>query len=322
MDFYEISFDKIKILKPKIKDTSINSYLRNIKKISKELFNSDKPSINYFKDFDSVKKYVSLMTSIASQKNMITAILVLIKSYEISEDIIKLYIIFHKELSNSQEESYLDNIKTAREEKNWISRKDIQDKIYFLKNILDKWKSKKIDRKYIDLYQQYLVINLYTLLPPLRNDYVVAKVIKDIDFEKDETCIDKDFNYINLTTKRLLLCKYKTDKHYGIKTIDLPEELLNIILEWEIIKHSFYKEKLTHNFLLLNTTNLSPMKYNTLTKYINKIFIPKKISSTLLRKIYLSEKYPVVTTYRDQAFDAMVMGHSLNTQKMVYSKRI
>ncbi len=66
---------------------------------------------------------------------------------------------------------------------------------------------------------------------------------------------------------------------------------------------------------------MTPMKHNTLTKYINKIFYPKKVSTTLLRKIYLSEKYPVVNTYREQLLDSHIMGHSVGTQKMIYSKK-
>lgn len=327
MDFYRISKNKIHVYKPKIKEVSIDAYLRNIKKISKELFNSDKPSIHYFNDFDSIKEYIINIPSLATQKNIVTSIMVLIKSYlndnnKIThETIIQKYNNLHKNLSVKQEEQYLDNNRTDRETLNWISLDDIKNKIISLNSEITKLNKIK-NRKYVDLNQQKLILHLYTLLPPLRNDYAVVKVINDLNFENDEDIIDRKYNYINLHTNRLLLCKYKTDKFYGIKKIDLPPILVSSIKKWEKTKVSFYGDRLTHNFLLLNTTTVTPMKYNTLTKYLNKIFYPKKVSSTLLRKIYLSEKYPVVTTYRDQARDAMIMGHSLNTQKMVYSKKI
>lgn len=323
MNFYKEAFDKIKFLKPKIKDKTIDTYLLNIKKISKELFNSNKPSIQYFRDLSSIKEYINKMKSLASQKNMITSILVLIKSYKdiFPQECIDLYIEYHKELSKKQEESYLDNDKTQRERENWITRDDIFQKISSLKTEIDTWNNKFSKRKFIDKSQQYLILNLYTLLPPLRNDYVIVKIINDPLFENDEECIDKNANYINMATKTLLLCKYKTDKFYGIKKIDLPENLFLIIKNWELIKKDHFKDKLKHSFLLLNTTTLTPMKHNTLTKYINKIFTPKKVSTTLLRKIYLSEKYPVLTTYREQLLDSHIMGHSVGTQKMIYSKR-
>jgi len=320
MDFYKDSFERIKKLKPRIKDSTINQYLLNIKKISKELFKSYKPSIYYFKDFCSIKEYIENFKSLASKKNIITSILVTIKSYTelIPQEIIEMYTDYHKELSKKQEDSYLDNAKTTREEKNWISSRDIKDKISSIETEINNAKYK--DRKILDKKQQHLVLNLYTLLPPLRNDYVLVKIIEKPENEENDSCLDKSFNFINLTTKHLLLCNYKTDKFYGIKKIELPENLFDIIKTWEISKKKYYKDGLKHNFLLLNTTTGTPMKHNTLTKYINKIFYPKKISTTLLRKIYLSEKYPVTVTYREQAKDSYIMGHSIGTQKMIYSK--
>lgn len=316
MSFYEIAYEKIHIKKPKLKNESIKSYLRSIKKISLDLFNSNEPSISYFNcNFEKIKEYILSLPSIASQKNVTTALLVLIKSYDIETKYIELYAELHKELSKIQEEKYLDNTKSKKEEKNWVSGEEIKHLIENLKNNIENNKQK--NRKFIDKYQQYLVLNLYTLLPPLRNDYVLVRVI---DIKNEE--LDDNFNYISLKDKELLLYKYKTDKQYGLKTIPIPEQLYEIIIIWEKIKKEYFKNKLEHNFLLLNTTNLKSMKHNTLTKYINKIFYPKKVSSTILRKVYLSEKYPVINTYRDQAYDAMVMGHSINTQKMIYSKKL
>lgn len=345
MTFFKEAFEKIKILKPHIKDSTIESYLMNIKKVSLELFKSDTPSINYFRDFNSIKEYTLKMKSLASQKNMITAILVLIKAYAkgssiegpnveghstiqsyFPQEVITLYNNYHKELSKKQEDSYLDNNKSEREEINWVSREDILCKIYTLEDEIINWRSKGSSRKLVDKCQQHLVLNLYYLLPPLRNDYAVVKVVDDPEFECEDNSgsndkIDKSFNYINISTKKLLLCKYKTDRYYGIKKIDIPDDLMDIIINWEFVKANHYKDTLHHNFLLLNTTNLTHMKNNTLTKYINKIFFPKKVSTTLFRKIYLSEKYPVVNTYREQLLDSHIMGHSIGTQKMIYSKK-
>lgn len=320
-DFYEKAFHNIKEIKPNVKDATINTYLQGIKKISKELFDSEKPNIQYFKGYEDVKEYVTSMKSLASQKNMVTSILVLVKAFkkEMGEPLIETYAEFHKELSKKQEESYLDNDKTEREEKNWTTREEIMNKIESLQAEIDNWDKKHSKRKLADKIQQHLVLSLYTLLPPLRNDYALVKIIEDPDFETDEEHIDKSCNYINLSTSKLLLCKYKTDKVYGIKKIEIPEKLMENIVNWEKVKKEFFD--INHNYMIINTTNLKNMKQNSLTKYINKIFSPKKISTTLLRKIYLSEKYPVVNTYRDQLNDAYIMCHGVSMQKMVYSKK-
>lgn len=325
-DFSDI-FNKLKEYKPKIKDSSVNFYINNIKKINNEIFeNPDETCINLslFEDFEKFKKYIDVnIKSISSGKNLVSSVLVLLGAYNCCQDALKKYQEYHKDLARQREENYLDNAMSPKEKENWTSRKDIDMKIADMKKEIDKNKGLLIDRLSMDLYQRYLVANLYTLLPPLRNDYALVKMINDPLFgelEKDDVDIDNNFNYINLFTKKLLLCTYKTQKFYGIKKIDIPDTLFDIIVEWEILKGTYFKEDC--GYLLINTTANTPMKTNSLTKYLNKIFYPKKISTTMLRKIYLSEKYPVVVTYRDQAYDAMVMGHSLAMQKMVYSKKL
>ena len=324
----------IKKYKPSLKKSSMNFYISNIKKINSAVFSnkedSDNISILDFLKFNVIKKYMETnINSISSKKNIISSILVLFGSlkeeYEksLSSSEIEKFQEYHKELAKQREENYLDNIMSEKEEKNWISIKEIGDKIKLLRETIDE-KNKNIDRVFIDTFQRYLILNLYTLLPPLRNDYALVKIVDDKSFgtsDENDSCIDNGYNYINMATKKLLLCTYKTKKFYGIKKIDIPDELFKIIKQWEGYKKKFFKEN-NIDFLLINTTKITGMKTNSLTKYLNKIFYPKKISSTMLRKVYLSEKYPVTVSYRDQAHDAMVMGHSLSMQKMVYSKKL
>lgn len=323
MDFYSRTFKRIRKAKPDVKDETIKTYLLSIKKISKEMFNSESPKVKYIKNFDNIQKYVKEMPSLASQKSMITAFLVIAKVYQrhLGKHVVELYSEFHKELSKKQEESYIDNDKTEREEKNWITMEEILETIDKLKEEIEGWNPNHSKRRLADKVQQHLVLCLYTMLPPLRNDYSLVKIVKDLDFEKNEENIDKNFNYINISTSTILLCRYKTDKVYGIKKIEIPKKLLDIVCNWENIKKDTFGDSITNDFMLLNTTTLTPMKSNSLTRYLNKIFYPKNISTTLLRKIYLSEKYPVVNTYRDQLKDADIMCHSVSMQKMVYSKK-
>ncbi|NVM20103.1 MAG: hypothetical protein HWN80_20560, partial [Candidatus Lokiarchaeota archaeon] len=56
----------------------------------------------------------------------------------------------------------------------------------------------------------------------------------------------------------------------------------------------------------------------TLLKYSEK-YLGKKISTTLLRKIYLSSKYSKVK--EDMEKDAKMMGNSIATQQAVYVKK-
>ena len=80
MNFYEIQFANIKKYKPTIKDSSINTYLASIKKLCKELFNSDTCSLMYFKDYSSIFEYLETVDSLSTRKNICTAVIILLKS--------------------------------------------------------------------------------------------------------------------------------------------------------------------------------------------------------------------------------------------------
>ena len=55
-----------------------------------------------------------------------------------------------------------------------------------------------------------------------------------------------------------------------------------------------------------------------LTKQSQRL-IGKKISSTMMRKIYLSDKYSEVNDEKEK--DAKIMGHDVKTANLVYTKK-
>lgn len=328
MDFYEKQFVNIKKYKSSIKDSSINTYLSSIKKLCKELFNSTSCSLMYFKDYTSIFEYLDKITSLSTRKNICTAIIILLKSNTDTigtsikaTNLINEYSKYHKALAVKQIDSYLDNEKTNKETENWVTTLEIQDKINKLLiklTSLDNYtKYIGTSRSWIDTFQQYLVLNLYTKLPPIRNDFANVKITNIPNFKPENL----DVNYINFYEGKadLLLCNYKTSKTYGIKVIPLPEFLVELINKFQKAKLLVFFKNI--DTLLINTTNLQPMTKNGLTKYLNKIFHPKKISTTLLRKCYLSEKYPVIHTNRDRQNDSYVMGHSVGMAQNVYIKK-
>ena len=343
MDFYRVAYNEIKEYaiqnnRP-VKQITINSYLQNIKKISKELFKRPFPKINYFNDHESIIEYMDNIKSISSRKGMCTSIIVFLRSTKLINknckeftELLDIYKAYQKKASIIQNDTYLDNEKSEREEKNWISVQEINEKVLELFNRLKDENGKLVDykhnlfngtdRQYIDIFQQYIVINLYgPMLPPIRNDYVYAKIIHK-DNIHDKT--DNNFNYIDLVDSKLILNRYKTKEKYGRKIIDLPEELVSIIKIFESAKRNIfgrdYYNSQAYDYLLMNTSDFKCMKSNTLTLFINKIYYPKKVSTTILRKVYLSNKYPVSLSMREMERDSFVMGHNIITAKKVYSK--
>lgn len=308
---------KQKILKqnPKLKTTSLDHYLLTLKKLS-EYLEFKNFNVKYFNDHSSVINFIENESNFAlpTKRNYITAILVVLKTNKkVNKKVVEAYTTYHKNLTDIQNDLYSNNVKTEKEELNWISIADIKSKITELNNKLTE---SKTSSENIDLFQQYLILNLYSLLPPIRNDYAgETLVLKD----ETENKTNSTKNRIILNDKQFILCSYKTSSSYGSKVIDIPNELIEIIKNWITLRENL---GLSTKYLLIKLTNPKEcMSKNMLTKTLNKIFSPKKVSTTLLRKIYLSEKYPVVNTYKEMQNDAYIMGHDINTAKLIYSKK-
>tara|TARA_R110000851_G_scaffold147802_1_gene287829 strand:+ start:10 stop:597 length:588 start_codon:yes stop_codon:yes gene_type:complete len=164
----------------------------------------------------------------------------------------------------------------------------------------------------MQLYQMYMVGVLYTEYPPLRNDYSNMDIITEADFKKLKKKENNFLVIISRNKKYFSLSSYKTDKKFGDKIIEIDSKLNTIINRW-----------LAHNntgFFLVNSKNTS-LSDNSLTKLLNKIFASskKKISSTLIRHVYLTEKYEAAQEQMEE--DANLMGHSVSTQQSIYVKR-
>lgn len=74
--------------------------------------------------------------------------------------------------------------------------------------------------------------------------------------------------------------------------------------------------------ILFKTSTGKPLTRIELSKVLlkySKKYMGKSISSTLLRKIYLSSKYSDVKDEMEK--DSKVMGHSVATQQSVYVKK-
>ena len=246
-------------------------------------------------------------------KTFITSIIVYLKAMKKDAS---LYSAELKRVNDKIQKQEEKNEATPAEKANMVSRKDIYKLISGLSEALSITAPTENNYKYFDTYQRYLVLNLYYLIQPLRNDYV--------DLEVYETSFgvfeDTEKNYIYLSEKKLVLNRYKTSRTYGVRnTIELPEELVNIVRKWMEIRQVIYPELAGKKVLLL-TKNLKGMMQVNLTQYLNRIF-GKKVSSTMLRKSYLSEKYPVTSSVAEMASDARAMQHSVAVQQTIYRKK-
>jgi len=298
--------EAIRKLKPTSKDITIENHARHLRIIF-EHFGGKKTLLEYLLNTKKViKNLEEKYPKISTRSSYICSIFMYLRAVEADEKIIDFYYKHFIELKKELKIIDEKNEKSEKEESNWVSQAEIKQKIEELKKSFGK------TRDFFDTYQQYLILNLYSLIPPLRNDFARVFVFKKYD---------KEFtgNSINLNTKQLILTEYKTSKTYGRKTIDLPEELIKIIRKWLSIREKIHPELKNRRELLFNL-KLTAMNGTNLTIYLNKIF-GKKVSSTMLRKSYLSERFPVIESTDDLKQLAGNMCHSVEIQQSTYRKK-
>ena len=138
------------------------------------------------------------------------------------------------------------------------------------------------------------------IIPPRRSlDYSEMK-IRNYDVKID--------NYYK--ANKFYFNKYKTVKTYGMQILDVPKELNNVLKKWI---------KINANDYMLYSSNNNKISCPQITRILNKVF-GRKISTSMLRHIYLTDVYKNVPQLSKMEILADEMGHSVSTA-MEYIKR-
>lgn len=289
--------------KPNNKQITNDTYISRIRKLIENNIDVE--------DTQKVKQYISSF-QYKTKRSYYIAIVVYLKA--IGKDS-TFYDNCVKEMGKKIEDDDKKNIASDKEKQNIVKREEIERILINLEDIIADLESKsKMVMKYFRTLQNYLIVNLYFLIPPIRNDYVAVDVYETLPF-----LTSNSKNYISLHEHTLILNRYKTDKKYGSITIKLPVKIIEIIRKLFQVRGSIFTELKGETALLLNA-NLKRMSKVNLIQNLNTIF-RRKVSVTMLRKSYISEKYPVVHTIQDMETDASIMGHSVALQQSTYRKK-
>jgi len=187
------------------------------------------------------------------------------------------------------------NDKTQTQKDNWIDWNAVLDVKKRLHSGMDTWETRF----------KYFLLCLYTDIPPRRNmDYIVMDVVP-----KYSDALPKTKNYISLEDGRMVFNIYKTAKYYGQQIIDTTPEFKKAFAEY--IQHHPLKRYKQYP-LLVNTHGTHWTTSGAMTNMLNRVF-GKKVGASMLRHIYLSNKYGNILT--EQKHDSEAMGHTLNQQR-------
>lgn len=279
----------------------------------------DKEDLDFLEDIDEVKEFLSKFKT-STIKNYIAAIIVALTSYDDEyEETIEKYREYLDEVVGKYKDEYENGEKSEKQEKNWISMKELKKVSNYWKRELNErgvFSKRTVTNKELMMLQKWLISNLFIHdeNPPTRLDYAPMEVIGFKEYEDLSEKDKKENNFLvikNRTKKFFSFNEYKTAGKYGEKIIDVGKKLNSVINIW--LKYN------TSDSFLINTKG-EPLTANGLGKLIKTVYAStgKDITINMLRHIFITEKFPNVDNEREEV--AQKMGHSTD-QQALYSKK-
>ncbi len=319
---YDVIYNLFRQYKPDIKQSSVDVYARSIIKMKQlnkfDLLDED-DILSYFDSEEAKKKF-----TLSYIKNNLVSLNLFNQIQNKS---------FKKIKSRMVEMMYAktdENSKSRRDLDNWITKTELIE-IYNRK--LHELRKKKITKRGISsiddktnrLLQEILIASFYILIPPRRNIYATLILITNKTYNnltEDQIKNNNYFVYVNRSKKFMSLGDWKNSNKSGTQIIKFENnKKLNQIIN---LFYKFNKNRI--NGHMLKNSRGGDMTTNLLTKILNNFFAEsgKKISSTIIRKIYISEN-PVAKelnkVMKKADIIAQKMGHTSSTSQKYYYKK-
>jgi len=166
----------------------------------------------------------------------------------------------------------------------------------------------------MNLLQAFVLFSIYSKYP-MRNDVSEMEAISKRDYNKlkEEDKKSKNYLVVHKNGMFFVLNKYKTSKKYEELKIEIDDPQVKKLLRYYL--------RVNGMGVLFKSSTGKPLTRieisKTLLKYSQK-YMGKSISSTLLRKIYLSSKYGDMKKELEK--DNQIMGHSKEVALDTYVK--
>jgi hypothetical protein len=295
--------DKLK--EKKVSDISINFYLKNLQRLN----NGDFTNLNFLSDIPKIKEKIAKYKP-NTQRSYFISIVSVLSVVPNKQTLYKKYYKLMMDMNHDLKKEEKKNIKSESQIKNWESWTAILERYNKLKDEVLSIKKKTLDKNEYEKILMYVVSSLYILNPPRRNkDYQLMNIISNVP--KDG--LNKDINYLDLKKEQFIFNNYKTKKNLDTQIFDINPELMKVIkLYMKYYPNQDKKKKEFDIPFLVNFDNKPFTHSNNITYLLNKLF-DKKISSSMLRHIYLSEKYGNLK--KEMADDSTKMAHSAQQQQ-------
>lgn len=304
--------------RPKLKPNTVKQYEIQLKKIQR-LFDTN--GWDFLKNVDDVKEKLSdkHYTTTRNYYNSIIVLLMALNHDEKYNDLIEEYV----KVRNSLNEKYVEQQSTGKisekQKNNFVEISEIQNMLSTMENEIKKEKIKKkekLTKNDIELITAYTLFSFLVRLPT-RNDMAGMQLIGKTAYNNLSDKQKEDTNYLVKEKNKmfLVLNQYKTSSKYGEKKIDVPKDLE------KILRMYLRLTKTTNGDTVFTNFKGEPITRNGISQLLiknSKHYLDKSISTTMMRKIVLSDKFAEVNEEKKKM--AEITGHDVSTMDQVYIK--
>ena len=291
-NFRENIETELKEKRPNLNPSSLKTYVSILFNLNKKL-NPDNETLDWFNEDVQILEHLK-EKSPQTRKTVLSALFVLTSNENYQSQMID-----DCKLTN---EMYKSQKKSQKEEDNWMNLseiKEIYDNLYQRVSLMFSQK----------LIADYTTINNFILLGSLGGvSGLSPRRSKDYTEMKIKNYTNED-NYYK--AGKFYFNVYKTATDYGEQVIDVKQkapEFYKILNKWVKINPTEY---------LLFSSNKQKLTSPQITRMLNKL-LGKNVSSSMLRHIYLTEKYGDIQNEMEQT--SKDMAHSSNMQSLYIKK--
>ena len=296
--------------RPNLKEISIKQYEGQLKKLKTLFETNDYDFLSKPKEVE--KKLEGLhYTSVRNTYNAIIVLLLALNKEENNDKLIKEYTELRDTLNNKYEEEQKSGVISDKQKSNFASMEEINKLLAELKSQVNSLKKKNtFTQKDKSIIRSWILFNMLIRIPT-RNDASNMLYITQREYKKLSDKDKEEHNYLvnERNNMKFIYNVYKTSKKYGENIISVPADLKPMLRTY--LKLMDYK----------TGDNIFEMSRNAISQLLSKTskrLINKSVSSTLIRKIYLSNKYSGMK--EEMEADAKMMSHDVSTAQKIYTK--
>lgn len=283
--------------RPKLSQKSLTTYVSLLYNLYKKVLPNEEFDVSKFdKNHTDFLNYLSSFDS-SKRKTYLVALFILTKNDDYRVPMLDDSKKFNDEMKEQK--------KSEKQKNNWLTKKDIEDKLEELKEkSIQLFEKDELSVREFQTIQNFIILCFMSgkyFAPRRSMDYTELKY-RNYE-ENNDNCLIK-----NRKGMKIVFNKYKTAKSYGKQTQNIPPELAIFLNEFVEMK----KEKYPENDYLLCDTNGNKLTPSKFTQVMYRIFPNKKASTNILRHSYVSEKYEnIMPALKELNDDAKAMGHDL-----------